>query len=362
MMKTLKLFVISVFFLDFFGKSQITKVLKTFVIFLTFFFSFSSCGKKEKVFSQDEIYSYYKNSVVLINMAHVYKLKLGSEVFYRGRDNKIATNPKNLLPYSGTGTGFFVGTDGMIATNRHVAYPLTTDEAKKIEMDVRKELNTSLSNLENRRDNVNNAISQTDNYAEYYSLYSRKNDMTEAITNLRTYANSDMEVEIENVFLGIALHDSEIDMANADEYIACKFVAKADNDKHDLALIQTKNRKLPEGVTNIFKVKQTKKLMPPTEIYVFGYSLGETIGKTDQGLKVQATKGAISQEGDDTDILYSAPTLPGSSGGAVVDKSGNLVAIHYMGLSNTQGYNKGILVKHLGTLLEKTNNENEAKK
>jgi S1-C subfamily serine protease len=335
------------------------KTLKLFVIG-AFFFSFSSCGKKEKVFSQDEIYNYYKNSVVLINMAYVYKIKVGSEVFYAGRDN-IGSNPKNLAPYSGTGTGFFVGTDGMIATNRHVAYPLTKEEATQIEMNVRQRFNKSLAELENRRDNVNNAIVKSDSYYEVYSLYSRKNDMTEAITNLRTYANSDMEVEIENVFLGIALHDSEIDLDNKDEYITCKFVAKADNDKHDLALIQTKNRKLPEGVTNIFKIKPTKKLMPPAEVYVFGYNWGEKVGKTDQGLKVQITKGAISQEGDDTDILYSAPTLKGSSGGAVVDKSGNLVAINYAGYSSTQSYNYGILVKHLGTLLEKINKENEAK-
>jgi hypothetical protein len=335
------------------------KTLKLFLIGV-FLLSFSSCGKKEKVFSQDEIYNYYKNSVVFITNVYVYKVQVGAEFFYLGQDN-ISDNPKKLKPFSLTGTGFFVGNDGLIATNRHVAYPLAKEEATKIEMNVRQRFNKSLGELENRRDNVNMAITQSSSYSEMYSLYSRKNDMTEAISNLRTYANSPMTVEVEHLFVGIALHDSEVDLRNFDDYIPCKYVAKADNDKHDLALIRTKNRKLPEGVKNIFKIKPTKKLMPTSKIYVFGYNWGERVGQTDNGLKVQITEGAISQEGDDTDILYSAPTLQGSSGGAVVDKSGNLVAVNYAGWSATQSYNYGILVKHLATLLEKTNKENDTK-
>jgi Trypsin-like peptidase domain len=297
---------------------------------------------------------------VFILNTYVYKVQVGAEVFYMGEDN-IGNNPKKLRPFSLSGTGFFVGTDGLIATNRHVAYPLTKDEATKIEMAFRKEFNQNLGKLENLRDNVNMAITQSSNYSEMYSLYSRKNDMTDAISNLRTYANSDMEVTIEYIFTGIALHDSDVDLRNIDDYIPCKFVAKADDEKEDLALIRTKNRKLPEGVKNIFKINPTKKLMPTSEIYVFGYNRGAAVGQTDKGLKVQVTKGEISQESSTTDILYTAPTLPGSSGGAVIDKSGNLVAVHYAGWSDTQGYNKGILVKHLATLLEKTNKENDAK-
>jgi V8-like Glu-specific endopeptidase len=55
-------------------------------------------------------------------------------------------------------------------------------------------------------------------------------------------------------------------------------------------------------------------------------------------------------------VLYSIPSLPGSSGSPIFGESGELVAINYAGINNTQSFNYGILSKHLFTLFQKLNN------
>lgn len=44
--------------------------------------------------------------------------------------------------------------------------------------------------------------------------------------------------------------------------------------------------------------------------------------------------------------------LPGSSGSAVVNHKGQLVAINYAGVSTTQSFNYGIRVKYLKSLMK----------
>ena len=61
----------------------------------------------------------------------------------------------------------------------------------------------------------------------------------------------------------------------------------------------------------------------------------------------QITQGTISQVPDKDQVLYSIPTLPGSSGSPVWDENGDLIAINYAGMTNTQGFNYGVLSKHL---------------
>ena len=81
-----------------------------------------------------------------------------------------------------------------------------------------------------------------------------------------------------------------------------------------------------------------------------GYNMGPVLSITDDGVKAQVTEGGISQRTDGK-IMYTIPTLPGSSGSPVVNKKGQLVAINYAGLSATQNFNFGIPAEALADIL-----------
>ena len=65
------------------------------------------------------------------------------------------------------------------------------------------------------------------------------------------------------------------------------------------------------------------------------------------------------QHADENTVSYNAATAPGSSGGAVVDQFGNLVALHYQGDDKTdldprQPYtNSGVLIQAIANFLER---------
>lgn len=82
------------------------------------------------------------------------------------------------------------------------------------------------------------------------------------------------------------------------------------------------------------------------------FNLGPTLALTKEGVKSQFNTGSVSQQTPDR-IMYSIPTLPGSSGSPVINLKEELVAINYAGLNGTQNFNYGIRVKHLRNLMEK---------
>jgi S1-C subfamily serine protease len=57
---------------------------------------------------------------------------------------------------------------------------------------------------------------------------------------------------------------------------------------------------------------------------------------------VQMTGGRITQMPDGSRLLYSIPTMQGSSGSPVVDDRGNLVGVNFAKLNGTDNFNFGI--------------------
>jgi len=66
------------------------------------------------------------------------------------------------------------------------------------------------------------------------------------------------------------------------------------------------------------------------------------LGTTKQGIKVQMTSGKLTQLPDGQRLLYSIPTVQGSSGSPVIDEYGNLVGVNFAKLSGTDSFNFGI--------------------
>ena len=84
---------------------------------------------------------------------------------------------------------------------------------------------------------------------------------------------------------------------------------------------------------------------------MIGYNAGPTLAFTNQGLQVQLTSGKITQEPDGSRILYSIPTMKGSSGSPVIDAEGNLVAVNFAKMIESDNFNFGIPLNKISNFL-----------
>ncbi|QYS87167.1 trypsin-like peptidase domain-containing protein [Flavobacterium oreochromis] len=166
------------------------------------------------------------------------------------------------------------------------------------------------------------------------------------------------------VSLGIAYNDTHI--TELDDLQECVVVKTSENPDIDLALIQTKSKKFDKQLNSIFNFKDNnpnigdevkerdikKPIKINEDVFMIGFNRGFNLANTKQGIKAQFTSGKISQESDGVRILYTIPTLEGSSGSPIIDKWGNLVAVNFAKISNTQGFSFGVPVYELKKFYE----------
>lgn len=88
------------------------------------------------------------------------------------------------------------------------------------------------------------------------------------------------------------------------------------------------------------------------KLFMIGFNQGPNLAVTTEGVKAQITQGYISQDTDDFKLMYSIPALHGSSGAPVVNQYGELVAINFAGLDNTQSFNYGIKIDKLKEIID----------
>ncbi len=336
-----------------------------------------SCGN----LTTDEINEKCASGVVLIRNQSYFELRLNNgESFYftdfnteedtfEGWTSERSEIEKN----ESYGTGFFISDKGLIATNHHVvASKIDDDEAKR-----------SLSEMFN---NYKEAC-----YGEYYSYdeeiegledtkrekfnagedYSKEDSMLAEIHQERAEIEARYrELERINVHKSKLIYHREIGISynnswvkKESDVIPCT-VLKTDP-QHDLAIIQLDSKVTPSEnyIFNVpavdplnsytFKDNMKKKAGEDknSNVYMISFNLGPQLALTTEGIKSQINLGNISQKTDEQ-LLYSIPSLPGSSGSPVVNEQGELVAVNFAGLNGTQGFNYGIRVKFLYSLLQ----------
>lgn len=346
----------------------------------------ASCGSKPqppKEYSSEQIDEKFSSGVVLIRNVYYYTMSFGEDldVYFTGVDKEgnpigITFDPEEIKANTSFGTGFFVDKEGMIATNNHVANP-TVDLG-----DIRSMFLSKLSSLSTQfQTEVNNMnvvmgalVSEIANTSDSYDKrkYTKKlEEIQEERDKKQEFINAVNQLHGSNCTLrcnssiGVAYNNTYV--TNMSDFHDC--VVKAGDEAHDLALIQLKDKQTPEKC-HVFKVpkgkennsesdddkaskKKGKDIKVGTELYMIAYNLGPTLALTKEGVMAQVTSGKVTQNRDESHVMYDISSLHGSSGSPVLNKYGKLVAINFAGIDTTQGFNYGVKVTWLRALMDK---------
>ncbi|MCW5521119.1 trypsin-like peptidase domain-containing protein [Aureitalea sp. L0-47] len=317
------------------------------------------------------LYEEYRKSVVLIQNSYYFHTSLDNgldfyyninndePVFYEDEEEAI----QNAAIASGT--GFFISKKGEIATNRHVVFPLEKSDIvgesiNEYLNDLKYKIRKAINDKEIEQSKIvdlHNEYFDYLNFEERSELKDKYNtNKNEAIELERLLYELDFDpdntkTELVRVFLGVAYDDTHV--TDIDDYSECVATKKSLEDDIDLAIIQLKDKTTPVSVNRTFELntlgdKEALSLNDP--VYMIAFNHGESLASTAEGIKSQFTQGTVTQDPDQNKILYSIPTLPGSSGGPIIDQWGNLVAINFAKTGDFQGFSFGIPVLALNDL------------
>ncbi len=334
-------------------------------------------GCKRQPPDPTELYATYRSSVVLIQSAYYFKVTLpsGSELFCTYNEDYPSFYDTEEEAIAGTetafGTGFFISEKGEIATNRHVVFPednatMQSNIASGIS-EMEESIRAEISDLESESEEsvseyteASETMVADEEYEARQGTAERKMQLRDLRKRLAKFdrtnegPDAQLHMELKRTFLGVVFNDSR--SAETGDYTDCMAIANAPEEAVDLAIIQLKSKKTPETVTKIFALgdipKDPPKLNDP--VYMIGFNAGIELASTAKGIKSQFTQGTITQDPDGVHLLYSIPTLPGSSGSPIIDKWGNLVAVNFAKLRDFQSFSFGIPAPLLRTLYKET--------
>ena len=367
------------------------KQLKLFFLSLFAIVSLVACDSAK---TSDQILTECGSGVVMVANQFYYKITLptGKVWYFTGFDAdgdlenwtmdlaEIQKNKKMI-----TGTGFLISKDGKILTNRHVAAPsITLSDTKK---SVRSLLNSmaemvrmEMESMSERYDELENEKRSCYSYNEYDGNFYVDNEKLQEIEQEQAELKEayDGDSEIKNSIktldlselkvapvceIGIAYNNTFV--TKISDFIPCVVTSVSNKENVDLAMLQLKNKQSPEGkfifavseedeeqglidkVKDIFTSSDKDELQTEQKLYMIGFNAGFSLSNTSQGIKAQITSGTISQKPDNDKIMYTIPSLPGSSGSPVVNEYGKLVAVNFAGVTGTQSFNYGIQVKRV---------------
>lgn len=364
------------------------------ITFIMMLIGWTGCDSTK---TSDELYSECSSGVVLVVNQYYHKITLPTgKVWYFSdfdedgdledwtMDQEEILKNRKLI----TGTGFFISDKGVILTNNHVANPqIAVKDAKnsvrRVFSAMDEILKAAMQELSDQFDELEKSKSDCVQYnpylEEYYVNEEKLNEIkTEQAQlkeqyeefkqnkeQLKTMDLSDLSVET-ICDLGIAYNDTYV--TKISDLVPCVVVKVSDKENVDLATLQLKNKQTPDNkyifavnetqeesfsdkVKNLFSDNDQQELKTGQKLFMIGYNAGFTLSNTQQGIKAQITNGTISQMPDEDKMMYTIPSLPGSSGSPVLNEYGQLVAVNFAGIRETQNFNYGIQLKRVQQFL-----------
>jgi S1-C subfamily serine protease len=313
----------------------------------------------KKAMNPEEIYNKCAPGVVLIYNEFYYSITLpdGDQIYFTGVDRNgdltglTFKEEEAKANRSGcTGTGFFITTDGQIMTNRHVASPqIDRDDVKAFLKGLKKSMkNYYKEKMDAMRTQFYQYEGQPGVQQKIAQAYE---DYSKALENTDDMDMNDADIET-HTSLRIVYNDSHV--VNEKDLDPCSTVAVSDVESIDLAIIQLDSHETPADAY-VFPLRDEADgddITLDQKLYIIGFNKGFSVAKTTQGYRSQIYSGNVTQKSDGEDILYSIASLPGSSGSPVIDEYGNVVAVHYAGMSTTQNFNYGIPLKKVRQFLK----------
>jgi S1-C subfamily serine protease len=359
-------------------------MIKKVLIVISLNILFISCNKVIEPETPEKIFEKYKGSVVLIASQYYYEVHSGNSTYYYSpsSEKKLFLSKEevlNNLSFS-TGTGFVISEKGEIITNNHVVNHKDENYKSELVNFYEKAKSTILYDVRMYNDTIDQIKSTYNQYSDQMEYYEKENfekrydlvrdkknflvDLYQRIENI-DLSNSTSKLIIHK--LGIAYNDTHV--TEFDDLQECVVVKTSENEKIDLALIQTKSKSFntkPKFILN-FKDNNPNILENPEknkerniknpikineDVFMIGFNRGFSLANTKQGIKSQFTSGKISQENDGERILYTIPTLEGSSGSPIVDKWGNLIGVNFAKITNSQSFSFAVPVYELKKFYE----------
>ncbi|MGZ3911974.1 MAG: trypsin-like peptidase domain-containing protein [Flavisolibacter sp.] len=349
--------------------------------------------------SNQQLYKIYAPSVVLIQQRYMYEISAGTRKFYFNDYYSYSNGMGYLMGLTGDslkavdhaeqieGTGFFVEEDGKILTNRHVAKPdPSEDEQYQIQKYLFESLDGSLASANFidsvKRQNGQNdsllAVLLKDSLTNAVNIASVRQKISEAEGMISEEEGGDEEevkidsasidylrnqkIYVKKITLELRAFLPGAKNTEEENGIDCKVLATSEMEDVDLALIQTSNKALPDSSIKLVDLTRIKKSENEDQqpqmserLILIGYNRGTELAKTTEGIEAQLTEGKVSQNTDAFRLMYTIPTLPGSSGSPVFDDKGRLVSVNFAGMSQTQSFNYGIQPRQIKGFLIKNN-------
>lgn len=392
--------------------------MKLYCRVLAFMLLLVSCKEKQPekelpVLSSSDLFEKFRKQVVLIKNKNYFKATFhnGTAMYFTyihdDGYSDITSDEEEIKERAEvcSGTGFFIGTKGQIATNFHVVSGLhQTPGQVNFQQRVIQALHISRDGLvddislaavilKNKHPEdsawvqalpqgfVNPKDEKAFKEAEargetgadgedeeeepvidttVAGFHKRIDSLLEANKLVEALTMQQFQVEIVTAELSVRLEAS----AKDDTIYPCHILSVSQDRKVDLAIIQMDSEVTPAGVGVVTDLvtenddehygstlRDKDVLKVTTPLYLIGYNYGEEIARTSDGIKVQLSKGEVTQESDQYRVLYSVPMLPGSSGSPVFNKKGQIVAINYCGYTSKENFNYGITSNHLRQMI-----------